>query len=43
MRLSANEIIKSNDYKYYYKFKQSEGMLFLNEYIKKISIVTFMV
>lgn len=41
MRLSANKIIKSNDYKYYYKFKQSEGMLFLNEYIKKISIVTY--
>lgn len=41
MRLSVNEIMKSNDYKYYYKFKQSEGKLFLNEYIKKSSIVTY--
>lgn len=41
MRLSVNEIMKSNDYKYYYKFKQSEGKLFLNEYIKKNSIVTY--
>lgn len=41
MRLSVNEIVQSNDYKYYYKFKQSEGKLFLNENIKKISIITY--
>lgn len=40
MRLSINEVINSNGYKFYYKFNQAEGKLFLNEYIKKISMVT---
>lgn len=42
MRISVKEVLNVNKYKFYYKFSQKEGVLFLNEYIKKVSIVSIL-